>query len=332
MNLRVPLLVLALALPLAGCFGDDGAPATRTVTATGGKVSAGWAYGGEGLAPGGATLDGFLSNPDNAGSVNVTFEHDGAAYVVAFDRFAQASGKDFMDGGVAFGLDEHGDTGVADTSIPKIHATIAAWGQASVTRNGAPLVGKAGDLWSAHLMVSRDTVRGADGRILKADGATPYDPNTPADALRVENDPQAIFWIKSPDGETAARPVVQVSGNLTCAGPQCVQTLSIPTEAGAESLTLNLTFASAQDPLPAAAGEATVTLRDAGGNATQTTSATLTPGQQATMGFQVSGADISGPFTLELTGAGAFTARVSGEIVYADKPFLVVTWDEVTVA
>lgn len=331
MNLRVPILLLALALPLAGCLGGSEIPAERTVSASGGKVSAGWAYDGQGLAAGGATLEGSASNPDNTGAFNVTFDYGGAKYVVKFDQFAQAEGRDFMDGGVAFELDEHGDTGVGDASTPKLHATLAAWGKASVTRDGEPLVGKAGDLWSAHLMVSRDTVRGADGRILKADGATPYDPQAPGDALRVENDPQAIFWIKSPDGETAKREPFTIAASLTCTGADCRQSADIPTEKGAASLALNVTFRGAEAAVPVGVGQATVTLKDAGGNATHTQQVTLTPDAPALVSFQVEGADIAGPMTLEVTGSGAYTAAAEGVITYADEPFLVVTWDEVTV-
>lgn len=328
---RALLLTLVLALaPLAGCFGATEIPLERTVSAQGGRVSEGWAYDGQGFLQATATLEGTASNPDNAGSFTVTFDLDGETWAITFDQFAQADGKDFMDGGVAFELDEHGDTGVADTSIPKIHATLAAWGKATVTRGGVPVVGQAGDLWSAHLMVSADTVRGADGRILKADGATPYDPATAGDALRVEGDPQVLFWIKSPDGEDARREPATTSQPVAFQGPSTTQTVAVDPGVGAASATINVTADGGS--APAGAGQLEVRVLDAAGEQVGNGGGNVLPGQPVLLTIPLEAAALKGPLTVELTGAGAFAARVDATVEYDDKPFLVFTWDEPVVS
>src|SRR5882672_248099 len=124
----IPVLALVLVLALAGCAKKAG-PSSATFNAAGGKVSDGWAYDGVGLVPG-ASLSGTLSDPDNKGSVNVSFDFQGSHYVVAFDQFAEA--KPFQDGGVRFNFDEHGTSGNGDANLPTVHAKAAAWGVAGV--------------------------------------------------------------------------------------------------------------------------------------------------------------------------------------------------------
>src|SRR5688500_16839105 len=134
------LIVAALTLAAAGCFNKAETPTQRQFSASGGKVSEGWAYDGAGVAAGSATLSGTLNNPDNAGTVNVSFDHHGSKYVVTFDQFSGA--EEFKDGGVRFDFDEHGDTQNGDASLPKMHVKAAAWGVAKVTRDGEVLKGK----------------------------------------------------------------------------------------------------------------------------------------------------------------------------------------------
>src|SRR5205809_1016879 len=108
------VLVLALA-SVAGCFGKKAGPTEHTFSAASGAVSPGWVYDGIGVVPDGATLSGTLNDADNKGVVNVSFDYLGARYVATFDAFAQT--KPFMDGGVRFGFDEHGDSGNGDASL-----------------------------------------------------------------------------------------------------------------------------------------------------------------------------------------------------------------------
>lgn len=324
---RFLLAALAAGL-LAGCFGDEPPAAERTVAASGGKVSEGWDYAGAATTPGAATLSGFANNPDNRGSFNASFDFHGAKWTVVFDQFAGA--QDFMDGGVRFDVTEHGDSGVADASIPKINARVAAWGTAVVAKDGAPVVGRAGDRWSAHLMVSDDTVRGPDNRIVNAAGSAPYDPASPADARVTPGDPQALLKLVHPDGETSARAPLNASTTLSFAGPPAPQSVDIPSEAGAAGLVVNVTVAGPQST-PVGVGQATIRLLDAGGNETKSQQMTLAPNQPTTATFELAAAEITGPFKLEITGTGAFTATVDYAVTFDDHPFIVLTWDDVTV-
>lgn len=329
--MRHVLLVLALAMgaALAGCFSDEPVPASRTVQASGGKLSEGWAYDGAGLADATATLEGTLDHTTDAGLVTVTFRLGGSDYVATFDAFAET--KPFMQGGVAFNLDEHGETQVGDASIPRIHALVAAWGAATLTKDGEPLTGSAGDRWTAHLMVSRDTVRGPDGKILNQAGTAPYDPARPEDARRVENDAQAFFFVKHPDGETFRRAAATGSAPLTIAGPDAVQTTSIPAEKGVASATVNVTVTAAQAPV--AAGTIAVRILDAEGNEVHVEpEANVLPNQGYARSIALTPELVTGPLTVEVRGAGAYTATIDHVVTYEDHPFVVLTWDEVTLA
>ena len=322
------LVLLALA-SFAGCVGDDEAPAQYRVQAENGVASRGWAYDGAGLAPAQASLAGEVRDAENTGALTATFTLDGARYEVVFDQFAQAEGREFMDGGVAFALDEHGDTGVADASIPRIHATLAAWGKAKVSRDGELVTSEP---WNAHVMISRDTVRGTDGRIAKADGATPYDPNAPADARRIENDPQAILWIKHPQGETFQRPPANLTASLACQAPQCATAQELAIEEGAATLTLNVTLAGPDPTLPVGAvGQGRVALIDA--NGTELAGFDVAPGPGGPSVTAIDAVPLDDavlPLSLTLTGSGVFSVTAEGSATYTDVPFIVLTWDEVT--
>lgn len=324
------LLVLALAatVPLAGCFGAEEVVNERKVTASGGKVSPGWAYDGAGVEAASASLSANFLNDQNTGEAIVTFSYAGSAWEVIFNQFAGS--KDFMDGGVAFDLTEHGDTGVADTSIPKILALVAAWGTASVSRDGVPLVGAAGAEWAAHLMVSDTTVRGADGKILKSDGATPYDPASAGDATRVEGDRQAFLKLVHPDGESAARGSTAFDQSVEFAGAESTQTVAIPTELGAADMTILVNGTAGANPL--AAGEFSARVIDeAGTELAAMQEAQVLPNAEPSLTFTVPGALIMGPVVVEITGAGAFTAVVTTTVAYDDHPLLVLTWDDLVV-
>lgn len=321
------LLLAALVVVSAGCFGDEALPAERQVSASGGKASAGWDYAGTATTPAAASLSGTLHDPEDRGNVSASFDYAGARWTVLFDQFGGA--QPFMDGGIEFGITEHGDSGVADTSIPKIRARVAAWGTAIVARDGVPVAGAAGDRWSAHLMASEDTVRGSDGRILNAAGTAPYDPANAGDARVTMDDPQAFLKLVHPDGETAARAPLNASEALSFAGPESTQAVEIPSEKGAVLLQVNVTIAGPQSA-PFGVGRATLTLKDAGGNATKTSEVTVAPNQPTTASFELAGAEIAGPFTLEVKGLGAFTATVAYNVVFDDHPFIVLTWDDVT--
>lgn len=180
-------------------------------------------------------------------------------------------------------------------------------------------------------MVSRDTVRGADGKITKADGATPYDPAAPSDARRIEGDLQALMFLKHPLGETFQREPAPQSLSLACAGPQCAQSVELAIEEGATSFEGNVTFVPS-GPLPVAAGRGTLIVTDAAGEVVyQSGEQQVLPGPTPTtlpVSIPLDGA--VGPLTLELRGDGAFSVTFEGTVTYVDHPFLVITWNEPT--
>lgn len=327
------LLVASLGLALvAGCFGDDAPPNERTFRATGGVATAGWAYDGTGVIGREADLEGRTVDDADNGTIHVELLIDDEPWVIHFDRFAQGEGRDFQDGGVEHGLDEHGDTGVADASIPRIHALVATWGSATVTRNGVPV---AAEPWTAHFMLSRDTVR-VGGTITKADGTTPYDPATPADARRVEGDPQALLFVKHPQGEAFSRGTVRSFLNLTCAGPDCSQAGELAVEKGAMGVVVNAT-ARPEGQFPLAVGRGvTVTLTDGNGAALGSIAlgdvvAGPVPAPSGSTTVAV-GADFVPPLVASVTGDGAFRVAIEATAGYLDRPFIVVTWDEPTLS
>jgi hypothetical protein len=142
-------------------------------------------------------------------------------------------------------------------------------------------------------------------------------------------DPQAFFFVKSPDGETAVRAPLNGTKTLTFTGPEAKQSVDLATEKGAAGLLVNVTILGAAGPAPGL-GTAKIVLRDAGGNATKTADLTLTPNNPATASFMLTEKEITGAYKVEITGAGAFNAKVDYLAEFDDHPFLVITWDEYT--
>ncbi|MEA3202304.1 MAG: hypothetical protein QOE90_3732 [Thermoplasmata archaeon] len=331
-------LVLALALVLlvlAGCFSKDNTPAAYTIKATGGKVSPGWAYDGAGLAGGDATLEGYVRNADNAGGVFANFTYLGSKYQVIFDQFKQQDGKPFQDGGVAFGLTEHGDSGTADTSIPKVHGKVVAYGFAQILRDGKPFVGQAGNLWAAHLMVYDDAVRGPDGKITKKDGTSPFDPSAPADAKTYPGQAQAMLKLVHPDGMNFTKAPVHVDSNLTMSGPNGNQSVAIPVEAGALPFTITVNSTSAAPAgAPANVGVGTITVTIPVGKG-YTDTGQVTPQAPYSKAFPLTAEDLSNvtsPITVYVTGSGVYNVEVTANVPYNEPAFLVVTWDNPTLS
>lgn len=322
------LALLLAAGALAGCLDEELAPTDRSAQASGGRSSAGWAYDGAGLEEAAGRLEADLDDAANAGTVRAAFTFGGHDYTIVFDEFAEAADKPFMDGGVAFDLVEHGDSGVADTSVPRIHARIAAWGKATVERDGTPLPGAGGAKWSAHLMVSDDTVRGEDGRITNAAGDAPYSPDAPADARVVAGDPQAILWVRAPEGAATMGEPLAGSVPGSCAAT-CDAAFELPaTITGPITVWVNLT---GDQVGPVGVGEASAQLLDGAGDVVAEGETTLVPGSPASILLEA-GEGAEGPYSVRLAGRGAFTIRVDYLAPGVDASFLVVTFDDVTVA
>lgn len=180
-------------------------------------------------------------------------------------------------------------------------------------------------------MVSHDTVRGADGKIVNAAGA-PYDPAKAADAKRVENDPQALFFIKHPQGETYARPpLAGTVGDEVNGNEQNIAIADIPSEKGALGVAINYTI-DASTLAPAAVGRVTLRVVNASGEtvATLTEDETVTPGTVTIGAASIPAELIDGPLQVEINGVGFYSVVIDYVVTYQDTPFIVLTWDDVT--
>lgn len=184
---------------LAGCL-QDSAPRVYHAAGTNGNFVNGFAYDGKGVVP----FDGFVTieadNAANTGKV-LAFGNVGTqTWRIDFDHFAQQGNKAFQDGGIAMNLMEHGSTGNGDTSIPKVHADSAGWGDARVTVNGIALPDAlTGDeRWVAHYMVLTTGVRDDTSKAIKKSSTdAPYDPNTPDDGRTKDGDNEILLLLKS---------------------------------------------------------------------------------------------------------------------------------------
>jgi hypothetical protein len=186
------------ATVFAGCL-EDASARDYHAAATDGKFALGWAYDGAGVLP----FDGFIMihavDRDNTGEAYAAGMLNGKRWVIVFDEFAQQGDRAFQDGGIAGGLDEHGDTGVGDASIPRVRADMAAWGTARVTVDGQHLPDAltGDDRWVAHYMVILTGVRDKDGKIWNAGRTAPYDPGNASDGYSEEGDHEVHLILRS---------------------------------------------------------------------------------------------------------------------------------------
>lgn len=322
--MRSLLVALATALLLAGCFGPDALGDPRVVRAESKAAfsAAGWAYDGA-VDSVDATVDATFNDADNAGSAILAWNAGGVGWRVEFDQFAEAANKSFMDGGIEFDLTEHGDSGVADASIPKILALVAAWGEARVSLDGEPLMDPTGsETWSAHVMASDTTVRGADGKIANAAGGA-YDPAKPADARRTEGDRQLLFALKPHPRATPPTPV-----NETFVGesaPAADASHAFPAEFGG---TIRVTFtAGGASGTPVALAQGSITLVSPSGTEVTSDAFQVTPaGAEAALEWPATEA---GDWTLRVTGQGPFSYNAAVSVEYpAGDAFVTLTWDD----
>jgi hypothetical protein len=216
-SLFVAATFVALALP--GCL-DDTSPRSYHAAGQAGSFVLGWGYDGEGVLPFAGFITIHADPVANTGEALVMGELNGQHWKILFDRFAQQGDKAFQDGGIVANLDEHGDTGHGDASIPKVHADAAAWGDALVTVDGQPvldpLTGEEG--WVAHYMVITTGVRDDQNHgIWNAAKTAPYDSKSPADGLALEGDNEIHLVLKShataPPNATAVSNKSQGSAN-----------------------------------------------------------------------------------------------------------------------
>lgn len=332
---RIALILAALVAAggLAGCFGatEGGLGDPRTVTATGKAYfsATGWGYGGGGQSVD-ATFEGTFNDADNTGTATIRFKAGEEEVVVTFDKFAEAAGKTFQDGGVEFDILEHGDSGVADASVPKLLALVAAWGEATVTAGGEPEADPmtGAPTWTAHVMASDTTVRGADGKITKADGTTPYDPASPADAKTVEGDRQLLFILK-PHARAAEPAPVNETQSASVQSPQYSESYAFQGEVGGMGL-VRITLVGASGS-PLGGGSATVVVKNPSGVETSSTNAALTPGTGPATAEATFVTDQAGEYVIEVSGNGVFEYELAYTVDYTPMPGVTLTWDDFTI-
>lgn len=157
---RATIPIVLMLAASAGCLGGEGSGAFHAF-ASKGSIAAGFAYDGKGVQPfgGDAAID--VNEKSNTGLLVAKGMVGGAEFVVTFDRFSEAPGKPFQNGGLAADFREHGASGVGDRSIPEVDLAMAGWGKARMTRGGQPLIDPFTGLpdWAAHFMVIRNGVR-----------------------------------------------------------------------------------------------------------------------------------------------------------------------------
>lgn len=154
-------IVLGFLVALfAGCLSDEKQAEYHAYASKGSFVSD-FAYDGKGVMPFGGDAGLDVSDIDNKGILVAKGSVGGAPFVVTFDRFSEAAGKKFQDGGIAGDFREHGASGVGDRSIPEVDLAMAGWGKATISRDGKPYIDPigGGPDWTAHFMVIRNGVR-----------------------------------------------------------------------------------------------------------------------------------------------------------------------------
>lgn len=321
-------LALALALAVAsGCLGrgsDLGDPRVVRADSKAAFSAAGWAYDGEALESVDATVDATFNDADNAGSAVVTWMVEGQTWKAEFDLFAEAPNRSFMDGGIEFDLTEHGDSGVADASVPKILALVAAWGEARVSVEDVPLKDPTGaETWSAHVMASDTTVRGTDGKIATGAGGA-YDPARPGDARRVEGDRQLLFALRPHPREAPLAPFAEnFTGDVV---PQGETAFPFAAEIGG-AIHVEFTAQGAQGA-PAGVGQGSLALVSPSGTEVATGAFQVTPAGPATTSLDWLATE-SGEWTLVVSGEGAFSFLAAASVVYGSSDsFFTLTWDD----
>ncbi len=322
--LRAIVIAAILATTaLAGCFGGDELPTAYDASASGGAASDGLAYDGASLQEASATLEGSVDVSEDTGTLNISFEAWNSTWTVRHGAFSGQ--EEYKDGGIAQQLTVHGDTGAASPALPEMQLDLATWGSAEVLRDGAPyaITGDASEAWEAHLMLSKDTVRGPDGMITTEDESAPYDPANPTDARVIEDDPQAILELFAPAGEDAARQPATVEETFTFSpGTSPEADMELPTDAHARATVTVATNGTSG----LQAGDIQVRIVDENGTVLEEDAAEITPSSPYEGTFEITG--VEGPTTLQIRGNGTYEATVTGQVVYDDHAFIVITWDD----
>ncbi len=192
---------ILFVVALAGCVEDEKAN-DYEAAATDGYFTVDFAYDGRGVQKFVGAIHLQANDAANTGVATVvgTIEGTNKLWVIVFDEYAEQPGKPFQDGGIARGLDEHGDTGVGDTSIPKVSVETAAWGKARIFIDGVPYLDpfSQNESWAAHYMVIKTGVRDEATHGIYQDEAMtkPYDPKTPSEGYAKAGDDEVHLVLK----------------------------------------------------------------------------------------------------------------------------------------
>jgi hypothetical protein len=237
------------------------------------------------------------------------------------------SADDFHSGGIAANFDEHGDSGVGNTLLPKMRLLVATWGPGEITWNEAPLVdpytGNA--TWDAHLMVTDTGARDdATGKVFKADGATPYDPGAPGDAMIGRDNEAHLVFTSRYAGESLPPDVYPWDGQIV----EPLGMTSMPFEVKTTEAAFQITVDTGGDPQEI--GQWVVQLLNPAGTVVEET--TVSNNRPSETINKTASHTAAGTWTLRVTAdtlPADFTADI--QVIYPPKPMHYFFWDEVDV-
>ena len=295
--------VFALA---AGCLSETKATDYHAA-GTDGWFEVGYGYeGGKAVRFDESGIAIHANDEKNTGSVHAGGMLSGKHWFVDFDLFEEAAGKPFQDGGVAANLDEHGDSGVGDASIPRVHLDMAGWGEAAVTVDGKPqadpITGE--DLWLAHYMVITTGVRDNDTHgIWNKNKTGPYDPSNAEDGYAEPNDLEIHLVLKSHSTTTPNATSVSVP-TQTFTSPSVMTRSHNIYENKHYGTQANLSVHLTSDA-PVAVRETDFKILDPSGVDIWSTSASASGGGMSNTVVPTFSMDKLGMYTLQVTAQGA---------------------------
>ncbi len=209
---------MLFAAASAGCLEPERTSAFEAYGSKGSYTS-GFAYNGRGIVPFDGPVYIAVNDADNTGRAIAKGKIGPTTFDVLFEQFAES--KPFHDGGIASNLIEHGDSGVGDTSIPRVDLEMAAWGKATIHYGGKPYADPlTGDLnWTAHFMVIRNGVRdNATGAIYANQNKTEvYNPKNASQGHSAVSDYEIHLVLRN--GTATGNPSKTTFGESSSSGP-----------------------------------------------------------------------------------------------------------------
>ena len=188
--LRLLVAAAVLAAALSGCAAKAGgfhAEATDPMVMAP-ATTAGFGYDGAGMVHTVGNLSIRVDPASDRGNVTADLTVTSGPllghYLVSWTDFHPQPGAAWQAGGIACGpgLVEHGASGHGNKMEPQVDLECGGWGTATAVKDGRPLLDPAtgSPALNAHFMVTKEAVL-QDGKVLKADRRTPFDPHDPGD-------------------------------------------------------------------------------------------------------------------------------------------------------